>query len=79
MGVGRGFSCVEKLEKKKKIHCKPEAAHNVESPCNKEEWCMQHSLMVDPCAHGIRVDVFRTNEGTYSQGAITIVDRVVLM
>ena len=31
--------------------------------------------MVDPCAHGIRVDTFGTNEGTYSQGAITIVDR----
>ena len=31
--------------------------------------------MVDPCAHGIRVDAFGTNEGTYSQGAITIVDR----
>ena len=29
--------------------------------------------MVAPCAHGIRVDAFGTNEGTYSQGAITIV------
>ena len=24
--------------------------------------------MVDPCAHGIRVDAFGTNEGTYSHG-----------
>ena len=28
------------------------------------------SSMDDPCAHGIRVDAFGTNEGTYSQGAI---------
>ena len=35
--------------------------------------------MVDPCAHGIRVDAFGTNEGTYSQGAITIVDRAQVL